>query len=332
MNTSRPPGRSTRRISRTAATGSATVHSTIVDTTTSNDASSNGSASAGAATAGARRRSLREHRRVGLGEDEVHAVGVVREVQPRPGADLEHAPAHVRQQRPPVRGHPAPLAEGQERVIEQRAHARPQAVDRHPPVLRGDGSAPTSPESAIRRRRWPGSSGPSLTRGPAAAADRRRGRPSSGRPCGAGAASTAGAARCAARASHRRAAASRPAERTRRRPRGRRGGSMRPRSWSSSVVGAGQRRPPQTPSERRDPRARCPAARAAAAPSRLPLPAIRYAVTSCVAGLTAYSVLPTIARSFGRGASAVRPSAFSARSEPSRWIAKPEMLPVALPV
>ena len=138
MNTSRPPGRSTRRISRTAATGSATVHSTIVDTTTSNDASVERQRLGGRRDGRRPPAQLPQHRRFRLGQDEVHALGVVREVQTGPGAHLEHAPAHVRQQRPPVRGHPAPLAEGQERVIEQRADARPQAVDRHPPVLRGD--------------------------------------------------------------------------------------------------------------------------------------------------------------------------------------------------
>ena len=59
------------------------------------------------------------HRRVGLREDElVRGGGVVREVQPGPGADLERASPGAADRRGPQRAHAPPLAERQDEVVE----------------------------------------------------------------------------------------------------------------------------------------------------------------------------------------------------------------------
>ena len=106
QKSSRPPGRSTRRISSSAASGSGTVQSTSVVTTVSTEPVAAGSASAPARSTRPRtplRRSRDSSRRAigpaGSVEDElVEPVGIERQVEPGPGADLEHAPARSPEQ------------------------------------------------------------------------------------------------------------------------------------------------------------------------------------------------------------------------------------------
>ena len=114
MNSSRPPGRSTRRSSPIAATGSAHVQRTSVETTVSNEASANGSASAGASTTSTPRRRSRARIAASVGDDDVGGGVVEGQVEAGARADLEHAAGRPGQQGAALRGHPAPLAEPEE--------------------------------------------------------------------------------------------------------------------------------------------------------------------------------------------------------------------------
>ena len=67
------------------------------------------------------------HRRVGLGEHEFgDPVGIVRDVQPGPGADLDDAAAGAAQQRTSPAAHACDLAEPEKRVIHQGENPQPR--------------------------------------------------------------------------------------------------------------------------------------------------------------------------------------------------------------
>ena len=108
MNSSLPPGRSTRRSSRRARGTSSTVQSTSVETTTSKLASLNGRSSAGARSDLGLRCALLdvalqplEHRLLGLDERQrAHAVSVVLQVRTGAAADLEHVTGRCRRAAP----------------------------------------------------------------------------------------------------------------------------------------------------------------------------------------------------------------------------------------
>ena len=70
----------------------------------------------------------RAHRRVRLDQDQlIEVIRVVRQVQAGAAADLHRAPARAAEQLLAVSAQPSPLADPQERVIQNRERARPSS-------------------------------------------------------------------------------------------------------------------------------------------------------------------------------------------------------------
>ena len=113
---------------------SSTVQRTSVETTVSTDASAKGRRSAGASTIRARcacrcRRAASLRRIAGSGSvrtSRSDPVGIVRDVQPRPAADLDDAPPGAARERTPLAAHACDLAQPEKRVIHQGKNPRPR--------------------------------------------------------------------------------------------------------------------------------------------------------------------------------------------------------------